>query len=56
MNDASMICQVTNVNLVHRCCMVMVCLGVRTDYMVLSRSPTRVEITGSAAVNLSALV
>jgi len=28
--------------------MAMVCLGVRTDYMVLSRSPTRVEIATSA--------
>jgi len=46
---ADMICQVTNMNLDHRCCMVMVYSGVRTDYMVLSRSPTRVEITRSAA-------
>jgi len=30
--------------------MVMVCLGVRTDYMVLSRSPTRVEIARRSAV------
>jgi len=39
--------------------MVMVCLGVRTDYMVLSRSPTRVEIARSAVaivvININAV-